>query len=495
MRMNFDPQRRLDSPAVLDAKLNVNCRDEIVPILRALQHLYGQPEVRASILALIAADVNANRSSKRGRKGLDYWPILVLGAVRLGCNLDYDKLQDLAENHRSLRPIMGIQGWDKDEALDWRRIRDNLCLLQPETIKRISDEIVGVGQRLVSAAVEQIRGDSFVLKTNIHYPTDANVMGDGVRKVLTLGGRLAKLIGAQGWRQQRHLQKKLRRILQEIVKVCGKQGPHYQERLKPCYRRLEELAELVDWRALQLLEEAEAFHAQADILARAEVEDLGAELVYYVGGTEYMRELAQRRSSQGEALPNAQKVFSLFEPHTELINRGKRPLPIEFGHRVLVLEDDAGFICHHQVMAIGAQDCQVLVPEMKELQQRFGGKIKSASFDRGFHSPENQVELAKLVAQPCLAIKGRLQAAEQQREASIEFRERRQHHPGIESAIGALQAGNGQERCRDKSSLGFERYVALGVLGRNLQVLGKLLIAEEDGAAVAGFSKRKRAAA
>lgn len=274
--------------------------------------------------------------------------------------------------------------------------------------------------------------------------------------------------------------------------VCAKHGPNYDERLRPYYQRLDELAEQVDWRALQLLQEAEAFHAQAGAFVRAKVEYLGAWLVHFVGGTEYIRELAQRRVMQGEVIPNAEKVFSLFEPHTELINRGKRPLPIEFGHRVLVLEDAVGFICHHEVMAIGAQDTQVLIPAMKGLQQRLGGKIISASFDRGFHSPENQTELAKLVQQPCLATKGRLQEVEQKREASVEFRKRRQYHPGIESAIGALQSGNGQERCRDKSYLGFERYVALGVLGRNLHVLGKLLIAKADRDAVAGFSKRKR---
>ncbi len=492
MRANFDPQLRLSSSAVLDVELNFNCRDELIPILAGLQEIYRQPDVRDSILALIAADVNATSNPRRGRKGMDYWPILVLGAARLGCNLDYDKLQDLAENHRKLRQIMGIEGWDLNGSMDWRRIRDNLCQLRPTTIARISHQIVEIGHGLAPKAAEHIRGDSFVVTTDIHYPTDANLIGDGVRKLLTLGSRLAELIGAHGWRQHRHLQKKLKYILRKILDVCAKKGPNYQERLKPQYASLDALAEQINWRALKLLEEAAAFHAQASIFSRAEVEDLGSQLVHFVGGTEYMRELAQRRVMQGEEIQNAEKIFSLFEPHTELINRGKRPVPIEFGHRVLVLEDAIGFICHHEVMAIGAQDSQVLIPAVKSLQARLNGKVKSASFDRGFHSPENQAELARLVPHPCLATKGRLQEEEQKREATIEFRKRRQNHPGIESTIGALQAGNGQQRCRDKSYLGFERYVALGVLGRNLQVLGKLLIAEENRDAIAGFTKRKR---
>jgi IS5 family transposase len=102
--------------------------------------------------------------------------------------------------------------------------------------------------------------------------------------------------------------------------------------------------------------------------------------------------------------------------------------------------------------------------------------------------------LAALVNHPCIPKKGQSQGRKQQEEASVEFRQARQSHPGIESAIGALQAGNGQERCRDKSKLGYERYVGLGILGRNLHVLGKLLLAQEDGKCEAGKSKRKAVA-
>ena len=100
------PQGRLDSLGVAQVKLNLNCRDEIVPILRALQHVYEDAEVRGELLRLVGKDVNQGTSRKHGRRGLNYWEITVLAAARLGCNLDYDKLQDLAENHRSLRQIM-----------------------------------------------------------------------------------------------------------------------------------------------------------------------------------------------------------------------------------------------------------------------------------------------------------------------------------------------------------------------------------------------------
>ena len=111
MRKAFSGQQRFDWSGVLGVQLNLECRDEMIPILAALQYLYSQPETRDSLLRLIAADVNRNSRDDAGREGLDYWQILVLAAVRLGCNLDYDKLQDLAEQHRNLRHILGIGDW------------------------------------------------------------------------------------------------------------------------------------------------------------------------------------------------------------------------------------------------------------------------------------------------------------------------------------------------------------------------------------------------
>ena len=128
--------------------------------------------------------------------------------------------------------------------------------------------------------------------------------------------------------------------------------------------------------------------------------------------------------------------------------------------------------------------------ETRVVQARCGGKIKELSLDRGFHSFDNQTELSELVDTLCLPKPGVKQAAEQTATATATFHRARQSHPGIESAIGALQAGNGLERCRDRGETGFQRYLALGILGRNLHVLGRVLIAREDTACAAGGSQR-----
>ena len=134
MRKALDRQRRLDCPSVTKVSLNLNCRNETIPILRGLQHIYSTPKVRDAILKAIARDVNGKSNPKRGRPGLSYWEILVLAGARLGCGYDYDQLQDLAENHRALRQVMGIGDWESEEQdktrFDWRRIEINLTLLR-----------------------------------------------------------------------------------------------------------------------------------------------------------------------------------------------------------------------------------------------------------------------------------------------------------------------------------------------------------------------------
>jgi transposase, IS5 family len=494
VRLTFPPQR-LDCPPVEAVNLNWKCRDEIIPLLRALQCVYADSQAITQILDLVGADVNRGSSHKLGRQGLDYWSITVLAALRLGCNFDYDKLQDLAEQHRNLRYLMGIGDGQQDLTFDWRRIRDNLCLLRPETLAQINEVIVGLGHQLVPEAIKAVRGDTFVVETNMHYPTESSLIGDGLRHVVTLAAQLAAKHGLTGWRQHQHLLKNVKRILRDINRLSRAKSKG-ADRLKPGYQELVTVAEPLLERARQLLRTLTFDMTAADInWSGGPLGNPQRELSHYVQLTQKVCDTARRRVLQGETVPNEDKIFSLFEPHSELIKRGKQADPIQYGHQVLVIEDAAGFLCHYQVVANGVLDQDLVVPVMTALQNQFDGKIERASFDRGFHTPENQTKLADIVSHPCLAKKGKLNRREQEQAESVEFRQARQSHPGVESAIGALQSGNGQQRCRDKSKLGYERYVGLGVLGRNLQVLGKLLLAQEDADCPAAHSKRKKPAA
>lgn len=495
MRISHQDQRQLDVTPIAQIELDIECRDRMIPILRGLQHLYAQPPVRSQALRLVAADVLRDVDPDQGREGLTLWQIFVLAAVRLGTNITYDHLQYLATNDRNLRAMMQVGDWS-EEHFSWHRIRDNVCLVHPETLQQINNLIVEEGHRLRPEAAEYVRGDTFVAQANIHFPTESGLILDGLAKICNLAPQLAAMIGADGWRQNKSLFKKAKKAARAIGRI-KKGGRNYRQRLQTAYEGLFHFVDLLLPRLEALLEQALDGMAYQDdgLLPDHQASRLYQQLIYWYSVTEHVYGTAYRRVVEGEKVPNVEKLFSLFEPDTELIKRGKAGSPIEFGHKVMVIEDALGFICWWQVLPIGADEREVLLPAMRALQQRLKHRIQRASFDRGFHSPENQEALAKVVPHPCLPKPGCVQAAEQDVAATIEFHKSRRQHSGVESAIGALQSGNGLVRCRDHSQEGYSRYIGLGVLGRNVLLLGKLLLASEYPKCAAAASKRGQMAA
>ena len=179
---------------------------------------------------------------------------------------------------------------------------------------------------------------------------------------------------------------------------------------------------------------------------------------------------------QGEKIPHSEKVFSIFEPHTEWISKGKAGVPVELGLRVCIIEDQYRFILHHAVMEQTTDD-QIAVPMVKEAQARFRG-ISSMSFDKGFHSPANQTALREILPMLVLPKKGRKSADEKVRESDSEFVHLRHQHSAVESAINALEQ-HGLDICPDHGITGFKRYVAMAVLARNIHRLGAVLMTQE----------------
>ena len=488
MRKSFSDQMRLDCEAVPSVTLNLNCRDEIVPVLLGLQYIYEQHQLRDEILGLVAEDVNEDSRTDCGREGLDYWHIAVLAAVRLGCNLDYDKLQDLAEQHRAMRQVMGVGDWQEQIDFNWRRIRDNVNLLQPATIESISHHIVDEAYRLNPDAAKKQRGDSFVVETDIHYPTESSLIVDGSRKIIELCVKLSEAYDITGWRQHEHLLKKVKQVARQIARIGARKGAGYKDRLAKQYRKLLVRAESILSRSTQTCETLENDY-ELDIQTVVQI----ADIKLFIERTQQVCGTARRRVLEGETVPNEDKLFSIFEPHTQLYRRGKAGQPNQFGRLVLIYEDANGFISHHYVMPRDAQDRDVAVEQTRKLQERLNHRIEEVSLDRGFHSPENQEQLAKVVPNVCLPKPGSKQTVEQEKTASVKFHQAKQRHSGVESAIGALQSGNGLVRCRDVGEVGSERYVALAVLGRNVHALGKMLIAQMEPKAAAATSKRAAA--
>lgn len=211
---------------------------------------------------------------------------------------------------------------------------------------------------------------------------------------------------------------------------------------------------------------------KTDILASFQIE----EVERFIAHAERQIDQIRRRIVNGESIPHHEKVFSLFEEHTEWISKGKAGVPVELGLKVCIVKDQYNFILHHRVMQNETDD-KVAVVMIKETQERHSD-FRSCSFDKGFHSPANQKELAELLDKSILPRKGKLSAINKEIENSEGFKNARRKHSAVESSINALE-NHGLDRCPDHGIGGFKRYVALAVLARNIQILGDLLQKKE----------------
>ena len=308
-----------------------------------------------------------------------------------------------------------------------------------------------------------------------------------MRKAIETCAPLCRDEGLSDWRQSayniRQLKKADRRV-QPLKRSTSKDEAKRQARqaeIEQAYRDYLQLAG-------EFLARARDTRAMLHIGGRLPAAML-AELDQYIADSERQIDQIRRRVlNGGERIPHAEKVFSLFERHTEWINKGKAGVPVALGLRVAVSEDQHGFILHHRVMEKTTDD-KIAVAPVEETKARFP-EVKSASMDKGFPSPANQARWAEIVDLPVVPKKGKCSAPEAERERDPEFIRLRRRHSGVESAINALEA-HGLDSCRDHGIDGFKRYVALAVVGRNLHRLGAILLARE---AEQDRRRRKRAA-
>jgi hypothetical protein len=185
-------------------------------------------------------------------------------------------------------------------------------------------------------------------------------------------------------------------------------------------------------------------------------------------------DLVQRRLMQGEKIPHEEKVFSLFEPHTEFIKKGKLFPPVELGHKILLTTDQHELILDYRVMD-QLTDAEEALPLADRLLGRYG-KLASLSFDKGFTREEDRQLLELYIPEVIMPKRGKRNAAEEERESGRSFQTLRHKHHAIESDINCLEH-HGLNRCPDKGLNGFKRYVGFGVLAYNLHKIGNKLLA------------------
>lgn len=489
MRQVKDPQIQFGETPIDQIRFDPRSRDDIPQLLRGLQYIYLTPDVRVEVFRILGEMAAKQADTRNGRPGMELWKVLVMGTLRLNLNWDYDRLLDQVNHHRLIRQMLGHGLWDDDRQYKLQTLKDNVGLLTVETLDKINQAVVKAGHVVLKKNGSDgldCRSDSFVVETDVHYPTDINLLWDAMRKVIEIVAEASKAAGLSEWRKSEYLLRELKRLFRRAQqakrstsKDPGKKAKQdeviraaheaYLQKAGELYKRaLETVVLLQSMKMVDGLEEVARFASHAQ------------------------RQMGQvdRRVLKGEVIPHEEKVFSVFEEHTEWISKGKAGVPVELGLRVCVVEDQCRFILFHRVMRKETDD-QVAVPVVEEAKARFP-EVRSCSFDKGFHSPDNQSALKEMLERVVLPRKGKLSREAREAENAEGFVRARRQHSAVESAINALEV-HGLDRCPDHGIEGFEKYVALAVVARNIQRLGAVLIKQDQRRAKRPSRKRKAA--
>lgn len=490
MRLRFQQQIKLGITPISEVNLNIKSRHGLVPVLRALQYVFNTKELNEEIFQILEEDVFA-KIKKTGRYGMSMWEILVLGIVRLSQNMDFDQLHDMANEHSALRGILGVRQNDYSSGKQYslQSIKDNVQLLGEATIYKISAVIVSGSHGLIKKKEGldclnlQIKADSFVVESNIHFPTDLNLLRDSLCKSLETVGYFIKagfdISAGSKWRSWK---RKTLNSYRTVSEIHRKKGGNYNERLKESTSSYLELSEKIKIKVSESILQLSVNESNNGGLTEIE-QRKKEELLFFLSMLEKHIDLVRRRIILGEEIPAREKIYSIFELHAEWNSKGKVNKPVELGHNVLVATDQYNFMLYAKVYEKEV-DKQQTIQIGQILEKNYGqtNELGGISFDKNFYSHPAEKSLEQKFKIVVLPKPGRPSKRELAKSGNIDYQDLKRAHSGIEGNINQLEQ-NGLDICPDKGIDGFKRYVAYGVLSYNLHKLGMMLVLAERKAA------------
>jgi IS5 family transposase len=349
--------------------------------------------------------------------------------------------------------------------------------IQPATLEALLDRVSVLAQQVRVTKGRKLRFDGTVVETTIHHPTDSSLLADGVR-VLSRAIRRAKpLVGERlaGVRDAfRTRTRTMRRGLQTLHRLARQKGEEAAEARKEIYRKLVDTASKTVRQAVRVRDRL----AEAGERAGGAAQQLAAQLDHFVPLVRQAISQAQRRVLEGEQVPAAEKVVSLFEPHTRIIPRHKGGAEVEFGRLVVFDEVEGGIVTRFEILADKTAEHGQLAPALAHHQRVFGHPPRLATGDRGTHAPENE-RVAREAGVRHLVIPraGPLTPAQRARERERGWRRRYRWRAGMEGRISSLRRDYGLRRCPAHGEDGMRRHIGWGVLASDLRHIGQQLAA------------------
>jgi len=470
MRKRFEQQMTLGRLPIGETEIPTKKRSGALPgLCAALKEIFTTPKWNEKVFEILEAKITEGKK-RTGRPGMDLWQIFVLSQVRLCQNISYDELHHIADYDTLMRQIMGVEsgfGYEKYK-FEYQNIIDNVSLLDDETVKELNQVIVEFGHEVFKkkeAVALCLKTDSFVVESNVHFPTDYNLLWDSARKCLDMVGKfLVKYPEVPGWRKIRSWHNEMKNMMRSVGKTSFSGGKGKEQRVKHAVRSyLSKASALLD-----------KLERSKEILPIADITDMliMLELDRFIGLLDKHIDLLERRIIKGEEIPHDEKLFSIFEEYTEWITKGKLHPNVELGKKLAITTDQYNLIVDYRIM--DHQSDSEIVKTLAERLTSFS-TIKSWSFDKGFWHKDNKEFLEERVEKVIMPKKGKCNKLEQEEEGQRYFKRLRNMHSAVESNINELEC-RGLDRCPDRGYPNFKRYIGLAVGAYNLRRIGQELI-------------------
>jgi IS5 family transposase len=349
--------------------------------------------------------------------------------------------------------------------------------LGPTVIEQIHQRVVAIAQENKIVQGRRLRVDTTVVETDIHHPTDSSLLGDGVRVLTRTMKHITELAGAAGTKLRDRTRSVKFRVL-DIARASRSRASQSQQKLEQGYRKLLDASGRVVAQAKRFAREvASGVKQAASVVEQAALQASAQYLETMIPRVKQVIRQTRERVIRGNSHASG-KIVSLFEPHTEIIRKGKASKPTEFGKMVKIQEAEGQIITHYEVYDERPNDSRLLIPAIEVHKQRLGRAPRLVTADAAFFSSENESK-AHAMGVKRVSIPNRSTKSAQRKQVQKKrwFRNAQKWRTGCEGRISVVKRRHGLNRCRYKGQQGMKRWVGLGVIGDNLINIGRALAA------------------
>jgi len=472
MRKTFEQQFLIGQTPIEELTINPKNSNAIGELIMALKEIYCTKEYNSQIFSILEKYLKPKNNT--GRPGMNLWQIFVLAELRLCRNLSYEDLVDLANNHRAFRILMGVEnGYGYEQiTFTYQNIYDNVSQLDEQMVVELNAIVLDFGQRKVFKKKEEglshLKTDSYVIESNVHFPTDYNLSWDCARKCLDYVSKITVKKGdTTGWRKINNWRKWIKSLMREVGRASGGGGKNKEQRVKDAAEKYLKKINLLHKKITAFIQQTPAMDAESFVII-VQLIEFNRLMLKHI-------DLIERRLLKGEKIPHHEKMFSIFEQYTEWINKGKSNPSVELGKIIMITTDQNNLIVDYQILE-NQRDRDVVVDLSKRVLPQIS--VASWSFDKGYYTKENKEFLSQQVPNLVMPKLGRKTQMEQEQEGAIKYKRLKNQHSAIESNINELEH-RGLDRCPDRTYRRFKLYAALGVGAYNLKKIGKEILKQE----------------